>query len=157
LREVGASPAHLPVPLGEHGVCRGLSTEEIAMLASRAERRHYEAGDVIIRKGDTADGFHLLVSGEVSVSIALPSGYLKRFSTLSAGMAFGELAVVDRSPRSADVRADTAVECYVVSIALFDELGETAPRIKMTMLENLLRNVSYMVTRLNQEVAALAL
>jgi glutaminase len=93
----------------------------------------------------------------VSVTIDLPTGQLKRFSTLSAGMAFGELAIVDRSARSADVRADSNIECYAVSMQVFDELGRTHPRIKMTMLQNLLRNVSRMVTRLNQEVATLAL
>jgi hypothetical protein len=59
--------------------------------------------------------------------------------------------------RSADVSADSNIECYAISLALFDALGTTHPRIKMTILENLLRNVSRMVTRLNQEVAALAL
>lgn len=157
LRSAGASLADLPVPLEEHGVCRGLSPGEITLLASRATRERFKAGELIIRKGETAAGFYLLTSGEVSVTLDLPTGQLKRLSTLSAGMAFGELAVVDRSPRSADVRADTDVECFAISIALFDELGESAPRIKMTMLENLLRNVSRMVTRLNQEVMTLAL
>jgi glutaminase len=157
LKDVHALLADLPVPLTEHGICRGLTADEIAFLEERAQLRHFKAGELIIRKGEIADGFYLLTQGEVSVTVDLPTGQLKRFSTLSAGMAFGELAVVDRSPRSADVRADVAVECYAVSIALFDEIGETHPRIKMTILENLLRNVSRMVTRLNQEVATLAL
>ena len=38
----------------------------------------------------------------------------------------------------------------------FDTLGEKHPLIKMTLLENLLRNVARMVTRLNVEVASLA-
>lgn len=157
LKAAGASLTDMPVPLAEHGICRGLTAEEIALLESRAELKRFKAGSLIIRKGDMADGFYLLTNGEVSVTIDLPTGQLKRFSTLSAGMAFGELAVVDRSPRSADVRADRDVECYAISMALFDDLGETAPRIKMTMLANLLRNVSRMVMRLNQEIATLAL
>jgi glutaminase len=157
LKEAGAAVADESVSLEEHGVCLGLSADEFAFLSERAEHRRYKAGELIIRKGDVADGFYLLTKGEVSVTIDLPTGQLKRFSTLSAGMSFGELAVVDRSPRSADVRADREVECYAISIALFDEMGESAPRIKMTMLQNLLRNVSRMVARLNQEVATLAL
>jgi len=86
----------------------------------------------------------------------LPDGRFRRLSTLSAGMTFGELAIVDRAPRSADVRADGAVECLAVSVARFEELGRTHPRIKMTVLANLLRNASRMVNRLNSEVAKLA-
>jgi glutaminase len=145
------------VALADHETCKGLTSEEIAILETQTECRSFAAGSLIIRRGAEADGFYLLMRGEVSVTIDLPSGQLKRFSTLSAGMAFGELAVVDRSPRSADVRADRDVECRAVPIAKFDALGQTHPRIKMTILENLLRNVSRMVNRLNQEVAALAL
>jgi glutaminase len=143
--------------LADHEICRGLTPEELAIFEQRTEDRRFNAGKLIIRKGEEADGFYLLMRGEVSVTVDLPNGQQKRFSTLSAGMAFGELAIVDRSPRSADVRADSDIECYAVSIDAFEELGRTHPRIKMTILANLLRNVSRMVSRLNQEVAALAM
>jgi glutaminase len=96
------------------------------------------------------------VKGQVSVTVALPTGHLKRLATLSPGMAFGELAVVEHGVRTADVRADKPVECFALSIDEYHRLGETHPRIKMTFLENLLRNVSQMVSKLNQEVTTLA-
>jgi CRP-like cAMP-binding protein len=71
-------------------------------------------------------------------------------------MTFGELALLDRAPRSADVRADQAVECYVLSAAAFERLGETHPELKIRLLENLLRGTYQMVSALNVEVAALA-
>ena len=96
------------------------------------------------------------MSGEVSVMVALADGRLKRLSTLSAGMTFGELAIVDRTARSADVRADKPVECYVLSAAALERLGDTHPTIKVVLLQNMLRNAHQMVSRLNQEVATLA-
>jgi glutaminase len=83
-------------------------------------------------------------------------GRRRRLSTLSPGMAFGELAVVNRSPRAADVRADTPVECYVLATEGFDRLSDTHPRAKITILENLLRNVSRMLMQLDEEIAALS-
>jgi CRP-like cAMP-binding protein len=71
-------------------------------------------------------------------------------------MTFGELAVVDRGVRSADVRADGRVECYALSMEAFDELAESHPALKLQLLENLLRNVSQMLVRLNRQVIALA-
>jgi CRP-like cAMP-binding protein len=70
-------------------------------------------------------------------------------------MAFGELAVVTRSARSADIRADQTTDCYLLSADAFDRLGTTHPSIKMVLLENMLRQAHDMVTRLNREVAAL--
>ena len=70
-------------------------------------------------------------------------------------MTFGELAVIHRGPRSADVRADEPVECYSMSLDVFDQFVDTAPAIKIKILKNLLHNVSTMLTRLNQEVTNL--
>jgi glutaminase len=142
--------------LSAHEICAGLSGPEVARLEHLLQRRAFRAGTMIVRKGDPADEIYLLSRGEVSVVIDLPNGQLKRLSTLSPGMAFGELAVVNRSPRGADVRADTEVECYVLTTAAFDSLGTSDPRIKMQILENLLRNVSQMLTRANRELATLA-
>ena len=144
-----------PIALADHGLCRGLSGESVAALESLLVRETFSAGELIIRHGDAADRMYLLVGGEVSVMVQLPTGRLMRLSTLSPGMTFGELAVIDRGRRTADVRADGRVECYALSMEVFDRLDETHPAIKMQLLQNLLRNVSQMLTRLNQEVTTL--
>ncbi len=92
----------------------------------------------------------------MSVTIGLPNGKVKRLSTLSAGMVFGELAVVDRLPRSADVRADTDVECCSLSCAKFDEFSDSDPKVRAVLLMNLLQHVSRMLRRANMEISVLA-
>ena len=145
------------IALADHGLCRGLSAESVAALESLLVHETFSAGELIIRRGDAADRMYLLVSGEVSVIVQLQTGRLVRLSTLSPGMAFGELAVIDRGRRTADVRADGKVGCYALSVEVFDRLDETHPAIKMRLLQNLLGNVSQMLTRLNQEVTTLAM
>ena len=148
--------ADRPITLAEHEVCSGLSPEALAVLQGVLQLRRFDAGALVIRKGDPADVLYLLMQGQVSVTIVLPNGGNKRLATFPAGMAFGELAIIDRGERTADVRADTAVECYVLPVTALDRLGETHPAIKMKLLENLLRHVSRTVNRLNQEVGALS-
>ena len=92
----------------------------------------------------------------MSVTVELPGGELRRLSTVSPGMVFGELTVVDRSPRTADVHADTAVECLVLPAVVFDRMTTTHPALKMSILENLLRNVHKVVGRLDRQVTALS-
>jgi len=150
----GAAPA--PLALAQHEFCRGLDRQALAHLEGLLEHRRFERGAYIIRKGDAAGEIYLLISGEVSVMVALADGGLKRLSTLSAGMTFGELAIIDRTARSADVRADMPVECYILSAAALDRLGDTHPAIKVVLLQNMLRSAHQMVSRLNQEVATLA-
>jgi glutaminase len=144
------------VTLAEHDLCRGLAPEAVAFLETLLESRRYDPGELIVRKGEPADEIYLLMTGEVSVRVDLPNGQIKRLSTLSPGMAFGEIAVINRSVRSADVHADKHVECYLLSTNAFDKLGETNPMIKMTLLQNLLRNFYRMLTMVEREVTTLS-
>ncbi len=98
----------------------------------------------------------LLLSGRVSVTADLPNGRIARLASLSTGMVFGELAILDRGPRTADVRADTVVECVLLSVDDLEVLGRQHPRLKIHLLENLLRNASRTVARLNSEIQALS-
>jgi glutaminase len=144
------------VDLRAHEICWGLSAAELARLEPVLTHRSFRAGTLIVRKGEPADEIYLLSHGEASVVVDLANGQLKRLATVSPGMAFGELAVVNRSPRSADVRADTEVECYALSTQALDALGDAHPRIKIQILENLLRNLAQILARANRELAALA-
>jgi glutaminase len=154
----GARPpaAPGPLPLAAHPICRGLTAEQVESFEKRLEPMRFEPNETIVRKGEPADRIYFLVEGEVSVVTELPNGELKRLSTLSRGMTFGELAAVTRSVRTADVRADEATLCHALSVASFDRLAETHPEIKLALLENLLASACQTVARLTHEVATLA-
>src|SRR5262245_448866 len=145
-----------PLQLAEHPICRGLTPEQVEALAKRVEPMRFAAGELILRRGEPADCIYFLAAGEVSVLTELPNAELKRLSTLSRGMLFGELATVSRSPRSADVRADEPVTCFGLPMVGFERLGEERPDVKLVLLENLLANVCQTVARLTLEVATLA-
>jgi glutaminase len=117
--------------------------------------RDFAPGELIVRKGDPADEILLLMRGLASVTVEVDGVRRQRLSTVSPGMVFGELTIVDRSPRTADVRADTPVECLVLSAVELDSLGRTHPALKLALLTNLLRNVHQVVARLGQQVIAL--
>jgi glutaminase len=142
------------VPLAEHQLCRGLDPAALGRVETILQPRRFRAGEFIVRKGDPADALYLLARGRVSVTAEGPDGRVTRLSTVSPGMVFGELAVIDGSPRTADVRADTVVECWALPAAELDRLGEAHPEVKMQLLERLLRSVHRMVSRLDEELAA---
>ena len=138
--------------LHQHELCAGLDPDELAHLEGLLLRRCYSRGEMIVRMGDYAEEVFLLMSGEVSVVMPAGKGRVKRLSTLSGGMAFGELAIVRGGPRSADVQADQPVDCFVLSREKFDTLSETHPRLKIKLLENMLISAHSMVSRLNHDV-----
>src|SRR5262249_17898372 len=140
------------VTLAEHQLWGGLPSSALGRLDTVLDRKTFDAGAVILRKGDPAQSVYLLMRGQVSVTVDVPGGRIARLSTISPGMAFGELALIDRSARTADARADAPAECRLVSAEVLDRLGDTDPEIKMRILENLLRSVHRMVSRLNHEL-----
>lgn len=90
----------------------------------RAASIRFPAGDTIIRQGDAADRFYVLVRGEVE-AVATDDDDRTVFSRrLSPGEFFGEMGLLtaDVAPRTATVRALTPVEVLSLDRAGFSEL-----------------------------------
>jgi len=155
LRRVGHPGAPAAVPLAEHELVEGLEPDELARLQPELGTVAVGRGTLVVRTGDPADEVFLVTSGRLSVRIpgAGPEG--RRLSTLSAGMTFGELAYVERGTRTADVYADTDVECRTLSYATLDRLAATDPRLYAKLLHGLARVVVVSLRRANAEVAHL--
>ncbi|MFO1272156.1 MAG: glutaminase A [Rubrivivax sp.] len=149
----GAPPAL--VRLAEHGLCEGAGADDVAWLEPRLKRQSHEPGALLLRRGDEAQALYLLVQGQVSVVVALADGGHKRLSTLTAGMSFGELAFVTGGRRSADVRADTPVECLALDRATFAAMERERPALAIRLLHNLLKASAGTTLQLTREVAAL--
>jgi CRP-like cAMP-binding protein len=89
-----------------------LSALEVNFLASLSKELRYEAGEVIFREGDEGDAMFVVVSGRVRISRSIPGVGEEALTILPRGAFFGEMALIDRLPRSADARAhepDTVV------------------------------------------------
>lgn len=141
--------------LAEHRLCEGASAEDVALLESLVERRSYEPGTLIVRVGDPADAIYFLMRGEVSIVVDLPSGAHKRLSTLSAGMSFGEMALLSGGQRSASARADTPVDCCTLDGAAYARIERERPTLALRLLRNMLLGTIQTALQLTGEVAAL--
>lgn len=92
----------------------------IEKLAKQAEQRKYEAGETIIRQGDRADAFYVLVLGSVEVVRKTDGGNLQHVSSLTAPAFFGEVGLMEDGRRTATVRAaESPVEVLVVAKEAF--------------------------------------
>jgi glutaminase len=144
------------VVLADNELCRGLDGEAVRRLESAAKPMRFDAGATIIRAGESGDSVFLLVRGEVSVAVDLEGGGTARVATLSAGMTFGEMALLGESLRSAHVSADSEVECWELTIDGLATLSESDPLLRATVYENLGRKLVGNLRRANAEVQALS-
>ncbi len=148
---LGADRPHGRVALAEHGLCSGLGPEHLARLESLLDRRTFAAGDTIMRAGDPADELFLLLAGEVSIRLAAGM----RLATLTPGMAFGELAVLDRAARAVEAIAEGPVELAVLGAEDFSSLRDDDPRLQAALLTNLLAGAYRHIGRATAEIASL--
>jgi CRP-like cAMP-binding protein len=96
------------------GVLPELSRAQLAQVATRFKPRTYAAGATILREGDPADNFYILMAGEVAVVKRTAPGPEKELARLGAGTYFGEIGLLHGVPRTATVRALTPVKVLVL-------------------------------------------
>jgi CRP-like cAMP-binding protein/Zn-dependent protease len=108
----------------------GLPRSSLAAMASHQEVERFETGQIVFTAGDAGDRFYLVRSGRLQ-AIA-PDGSV--FGTIVPGEGFGELALLDRSERSATVEALEPVELWSLRRGHFNrwvaERYEIAARIR---------------------------
>jgi CRP-like cAMP-binding protein len=92
-----------------------LSPEDRIALTRAAQVRRFPPGSRIVVQGEAGDRFYAIRSGEVVVERELDSGVRKEVARLGPGDCFGETALLERTPRTATVRALGEVSALVLS------------------------------------------
>jgi CRP-like cAMP-binding protein len=142
------------VSLASCALFAGIEPEEMTLLERLLARRTYHQGQTIIAAGQDSDELFVLTDGAAMVSIPTQDG-VARLDAFTSGMTFGELAFIDRSPRSANVTALGVVECRVLTRDAFAQLDREAPAIKIRLLANLALGLTQMLRQANRELAVL--
>jgi glutaminase len=131
-RHGGNIDAFETTELSEQPLLAGLTAEELASLAAMGTVRTYRTGEKIIGATEPATSLFFLRSGVVHVR--LPGGI--RLATLTAGMAFGEMALLE-TRRSADILADNAVTALEVPLKDFQRFRKQHPGTGERIMQNL--------------------
>jgi len=131
------------IQLEKMDILRDFTPQEIHDLKQKLTRKTFSKSEIIVKEGDTDRNLFLLAKGLVSVRIHLPeSDRYKRLISYSPGVAFGEMAFLDGSPRSVDVWSDEDSETYVLSPAEFSVLQKENAQIAIKLIRNIALEIS---------------
>ena len=131
-RHGGAIDFHEASALSEQPLLAGLPAKDIEGIAALGSMRSYRSGERIVATGDPSASLFFLISGVVHVT--LPDGV--RLATLTAGTAFGEMALLE-THRSADVLADQSATALEIPLSAFERFRAQHPRIGERIMRNL--------------------
>jgi CRP/FNR family transcriptional regulator, cyclic AMP receptor protein len=101
---------------------KGLSSSELALLASFSTEQFFRAGQSIFLEGDEGDKLYIVLDGQVRISKFIPGGGEEALAFLGKGDFFGEMALIDQAPRSADAKAHTDVIVLPVESGLLTDV-----------------------------------
>lgn len=114
-KPASAQPASPREPAGEYRVDlaskrklfqeQKLSTMEINFLTTLSKERKYGPNQVIFREGEMGNEMYVLLEGRVMISKYIPGAGEEALAFLERGGYFGEMALIDNEPRSADAKA----------------------------------------------------
>jgi CRP-like cAMP-binding protein len=116
-----------------------MSESDIALMAHAMRRRNYRRGEVIFRQDDPGNALYLIESGTVKISRQGEDGREITLTLLHSGDYFGELALLDDEPRSADAIAVEATTVYLLPKAEFKSFLQANPHVPLLMLSAMSR------------------
>jgi hypothetical protein len=105
----------------------------------------------IVKQGETDDGMFLVLEGELRVRLMI-TGKETILATLGAGECFGEIALFDRGPRSADVLANKDSLLLRITSEAFDKLRREAPELATPMLFAISRTLAGRIRADNKRI-----
>jgi CRP-like cAMP-binding protein len=114
----------------------GSLTSECLTSFAASRTLKVPAGRVVFRKGDPANGCYLILNGAVKVTLPATIGGAPEtlLAILAKGDIVGEMALLDRQPRSATVTAVRTCELSYISTAAFDRLAQTDIEVHRQLL-----------------------
>lgn len=112
----------------------------------------YPAGGVIFREGDVGAEMFIIQSGQIKIT-KKTANEEKTLVILSEGDFFGEMAVIDREPRSASAIAITETKCIVLNHEVFESTMQNNTHI----VKKILRNMSSRLRDANKQIENLLL
>lgn len=135
----------------------GLDKDSLVLLETRLERREWHAGELLMRVGDADDDrLFLVLSGELSILLPHSAGGEQRLAALGVGDVAGEMVLLGQMARTATVRAERTTVCLSLRRGAFEQLAAERTWIKITVLDNLARELARKLAQANRLIGALA-
>src|SRR6266567_621640 len=128
---------------------KGMREKDLTSLESFSKLKSLRPGECVFREGDAGDGLYFIIRGKIQISARFGDDQHRVFASFGPGEFFGEMAVLDDAPRSADAIAEEVSDVYFVPRDNLAEILERSPKLALRMLRDF--NRKYMQEALQVE------
>ena len=121
----------------------GLTEQELRRVAAICQEAKYAKGQIVTSQGEEGDEMFVVRDGLVEVTVGEAGEGPRTVVNLGTGQVVGEMALVDRGPRSATVGCVTDVTLNVIERDAFEKLCQSSAQIGMVVYRNLAADLSF--------------
>jgi CRP/FNR family cyclic AMP-dependent transcriptional regulator len=136
-------PVNAKTLIERNSLFRGLPAKTIDRVAALATRRSYDDGAIIFMRGDPGDSLCGVVTGRVRISASRAGGKEVFLNIMEPGDAFGEIALLDGSPRTATATAMARTELTILQRDAFFALLRGDPQLTEHLIQLLCKRVRW--------------
>src|SRR5215472_2601178 len=141
--------------LGRVPFFQGLTREALELIAQVTSEEAHATGTKLFQYGDPGDKLFIILEGKVRISRELAGMGEEALAVLGPGEVFGEMSLLDESPRSADARVQERCRALVITKESFDDLLFIHKDLAYEVLWNCVRILSLRLRETNEKLAFL--
>lgn len=120
--------------LGQVKLFEGVDPKYIKGIADIATEKTFAAGDYLMKQGENGIGLFIIIKGKVKIEKTDSAGKVVEVAENGPGDIMGEMAVLDGSPRTANVRASEDTICLVLASWEFNAFMRAHPELALEIL-----------------------
>jgi len=130
----------------------GLTDEGLRLLAEKAVEEVFGAEEIIFEHGSIGDKLYLILEGRVRIGRTVPGMGEEALAVLDAGDVFGEMALLDEAPRSADARAQEPCVLLSLNKEKFEDVLFLHKDLAYEVLWNVIRTMTRRLRATNDKL-----
>jgi CRP-like cAMP-binding protein len=138
--------------LGANPFFAGLGPDAIEAVSHLCVSRTLEPDQILFEKGEPADALYAVRRGQIRIATGTEAGRRLTLNLLGPGDVFGEIALLDAGPRTADAIAAEATDLFVVRRRDFVDLLQQRPAVAVRIIELLCERLRWISERMEETV-----
>ncbi len=132
-------------------ILRNMTEEEIQRFNIRFKTKAHSKGEILFREGESGQDMYVIRSGQIKIFKKIKHSDTT-FCVLKEGDFFGEMAIIDGGPRSANVEVIQDGELIRIGSKEFYDLRTTDAPLAFKIMDNILRVLSMRLRQANRNL-----
>ena len=149
-----AIPKNVQAQVAAHPLISSLNETETRLIMNQLNYQALRSGETLFNEGDTGAQCYLIIGGSIVVSKQLESGVEQTLATLGEGELLGQIALIDRKPRSATCRAGSqGVGLVLLDSDTFESLYSSQNTFAFKVLDHIVSDLAKRLRSANHQLS----